>query len=260
MSPSLFRSALAGVALLSSVAAQAQVGDFFRNVLPPGVEQGGVAGAVMLHAPRYAGSDQERLRVLPSVDYQWREGWFAGVVNGLGYRVSGGSGQVYGLRLSMDFGREEDDSSALRGMGDLKPRLLAGAFYNQELGGGFNLSSSLRTGRGTLLDLGVSWGHALRPDLRVAAGVAMSWADARHTQSYFGVNAAQSQASGYPVFKPGAGLRDVRASASVIYRPLRDWSLTATLGQGSLRGDVQRSPLVRDASPQSLILTVGHHF
>lgn len=249
-----------GAALCSSLAAQAQVGDFFRNVLPRGLEQGGVAGAVVLNAPRYAGSDQERLRVLPSVDYQWRDGWFAGVVTGLGYRAFGDNGQVYGLRLSMDFGREEDDSSALRGMGDLKPRLLAGAFYNQELGGGLTLSSSLRTGRGTLLDLGVSWGHNLGPNLRFAAGAAVSWADTRSNQSYFGVNAAQSQASGYAVFSPGAGLRDVRASASVIYRPLPNWSLTATLGQGSLRGDIRRSPLVRDSSPQSLILTLGHHF
>ncbi|MBC7941735.1 MAG: MipA/OmpV family protein [Chitinophagaceae bacterium] len=82
------------------------------------------------------------------LDYQWVNGWFAGVSNGIGYNFGGDSKLQYGLRITADFGRKQRRSDALRGMGDIDPQAEVGAFFNYALPLGFFLTSSLRYGSG----------------------------------------------------------------------------------------------------------------
>ena len=81
--------------------------DFYRRPVPPGVTEGGVVGMALLAGKSYQGSDESRYRALPAIDYQWSNGFFAGVLNGVGYNASSTPFMAYGLRITADFGRKE---------------------------------------------------------------------------------------------------------------------------------------------------------
>jgi MipA family protein len=260
MTQALIAATLAGAAF--SASAQS---DFYRRLTPPNVSQGGVAGAVLLAGREYQGAEESRVRLLPSVDYQWSNGFFAGVINGLGYNASTQPDLAYGLRLTADFGRKERRSAALRGLGDIDARPEFGAFLNYSPARSVTLSSSLRYGSGNereglLLDLGAGWSKSLSPALQFSTNMATTWANASYLQDYFGVDAAQSLRSGYGIYRPGSGLRDVRVGATLRYRLTPAWGLTASLTHTELLGDAKDSPIVREPGTISALFTVGYSF
>lgn len=260
ITPALIAATLTGAAF--SASAQS---DFYRRLTPPTVLQGGVAGAVLLAGREYQGSDEARVRLLPSIDYQWSNGIFAGVINGFGYNASTQPDLAYGVRLTADFGRDERRSVALRGLGDIETRPEFGAFFNYSPTRSVVLSSSLRYGSGNereglLLDLGAGWSTSLSPALQLSTSVAMTWANASYLQDYFGVDAAQSLSSGYRIYRPGSGLRDVRFGATLRYRLTPAWGLTASLAHSELLSDAKNSPVVREQGTTSALFTVGYSF
>lgn len=239
--------------------------DFFRSVIPPNAREGGVAGAAVLAGREYQGSDESYVRVLPSIEYQWSNGFFAGVLNGVGYNGSTRPDMAYGVRVTADFGRKERRSAVLLGLGDVDPRPELGAFFNFSPTRSITLNSSVRYGsgnerKGLLVDLGAGWSSSLSPNLRVGATLATTWSNTDYAQSYFGIDAGQAAGSGYAQFAPGSGLRDVRLGASLIYRVAPAWSLAGSITYVELLGDARRSPIVRDKSAPSAVLALGYSF
>lgn len=256
----LFVAGFAGLA----GAAQAQAG-FYRAVTAPNAASGGVASLAMLAGREYQGSDEARLRLLPGIDYQWRNGFFAGTGNGIGFNASSRPDLAYGARITVDFGRKERRSAALRGMGDVDPRPELGAFLMLSPWRGLTLNSSVRYGSGKdrdglLVDVGASWSMALAPGLRLGASVAGSWANARQLADYFGVDAAQSALSGYGRYEPDAGWRDLRAGVSLLYRLTPEWTVSGSITQSALQGEAKRSPIVRESRTTSALLALGYSF
>lgn len=145
---SIFRTSIALAGLVCSTGALAQLSDFYRPVLPPNVSEGGIAGLAVIAGRAYQGADESRTRVLPGLDYQWANGFFAGVGNGVGYNASRRPDMAYGARLTVDFGRDEQRSAALRGLGDIGTRPEVGVFFNLSPMQGLTLASSLRAGSG----------------------------------------------------------------------------------------------------------------
>lgn len=228
-------------------------------------QDGGSVGAALLNSREYQGSDERRTQVLPLLDYQWANGWFAGTGNGLGYNFSRSPQFQYGLRLTADMGRDEGRSVALRGLGDVDAKLEGGAFFNYLLPQGFVLSSSVRygagqNGRGVVIDLGAGWSSPLGPKWRLGAGAALTVANADYMQSLFGVTAAQSVRSGYGVYTPDAGVRDLRASASLSYALSPRTTITGATSVSTLLGDARGSPLTRRTSTWSSVLAVSRAF
>ena len=121
---------IATVTLASACGVAHAQSDFYRRTLPPNVSEGGAVGAAVLVGRQYQGSDESRVRVLPNIEYQWSNGFFAGVMNGIGYNASTRPDLAYGVRVTADFDRKENRSDALRGLGDIDPRPELGAFFN----------------------------------------------------------------------------------------------------------------------------------
>ena len=258
-------SALGGLLMLAAGGAAAQAFDTVRLYGAAPGQDGGSAGLVLIHGSRYAGSDQTRTMLVPSIDYQWANGFFAGVSNGLGYNFSRQPSTQYGLRLTADFGRKESRATALRGMGDVDAAAQLGAFFNFAPSRELFFSSSLRYGsgndkNGALLDLGVGSAHVLAPQWRLGLGLGATLTNAAYQQSYFGVTAAQALRSGYAVYTPGAGLRDLRANAALTYAINPQMSLTTAVSVSSLVGDAKDSPLTRKATAASVVVAFGYGF
>ncbi len=252
------------VLILVSTSSLAQA-EFYRRVIPQNVSEGGVVGAALIAGREYQGSSESRLVVLPNIEYQWSNGFFAGVTNGLGYNASSSPGLAYGARVTLDFGRKESRSADLRGLGDVDARPELGAFFNMSPAAGIMLNSSLRFGSGTkrngvLADIGASWSTPIGTSMRLSASVATTWANSNYQQSYFGVDTQQSLRSAYRVYTPGAGLRDARIGVSVNYRLSPAWSLTGGITHSELQGDAKRSPFIRERGTTSAVLTMGYGF
>ena len=228
-------------------------------------KDGGTVGAAVIAAYEYQGSDKRRTLVLPVLDYQWANGWFVGVTNGIGYNFSDSPQMQYGLRLTADLGRKESRASALRGMGDIDPAAEGGAFFNYSLPQGLFLTSSIRYGagaskKGLVVDLGAGYSTAIAQKWHVSAGTGITLANAHYMQSYFGVTGAQSAASGYAAYTAGSGARDVRAKVALTYSIDQRTSVTAALSASSLLGDAKNSPLTRKRTSESGLVAITYAF
>ncbi|MBS3018525.1 hypothetical protein DJFAAGMI_01257 [Comamonas sp. PE63] len=233
--------------------------------MPPNASEGGVAGLAVISGHRYQGSDESRIRVLPSIEYQWSNGFFAGVMSGVGYNASRNPDVAYGARITADFGRKERRSAALRGLGDIDPRPEIGAFFNTNLTSSLTLNASMRYGSGNerdglLVDLGAGWNQRISPTLQVAATVAATWSNNRYAQDYFGISTEQAQRSGYEEFSAKSGFRDVRLGTSVIYSITPSWRLVGSLTYSELLGDARNSPIVRRKGSFSTVIALGYNF
>jgi outer membrane scaffolding protein for murein synthesis (MipA/OmpV family) len=245
--------------------AQAQAFDAVRLYGVPEGDSAGIVGVVVLETPQYLGSNERRFQVLPSFNYQWKNGWFAGLSNGIGYDFQSRPDMQYGFRITADIGRKESRSNELSGMGSVQPRPEAGLFFNYLPSPELFFTSSLRYGAGNdrngmLLDLGAGYGKQFAASWRGVVGVAATYVNGNYMQAYFGVTPQQSAASGYAVYSPGAGFRDVRLNASLTYFIDRRWSVTGALTVSSLQGDARTSPIVFENTPVSGVVAVSYSF
>lgn len=224
-----------------------------------------IVGLVVVSGPAYAGSDERRERALPVFDYQWANGWFAGVSNGIGIDFSSTPRLRYGVRVTADLGRKERRATALRGMGNVEARAEGGAFFNMTVADDWQATTSLRygagdSGRGLVADVGVLYGTALAPQWRLGASAGLSALNADLMQTYFGVDADQAVRSGYAAYSPRSGLRDVRVGASLTYALDPRSQSAAVADFNRLLGDAADSPLTRRRDIASAVLVYTYGF
>lgn len=265
MKNSLKGLAVIGLLSLAAPNAVAQAFDAVRLAGGAAEKDRGSVGLAVIAGMAYQGADERRTLVLPGLDYQWRNGWFAGTRNGIGYNFGQTRELQYGLRVTADFGRDESRSDALRGMGDIDPKPELGAFLNYSLNKEITLTSSLRYGSGNdsagmVIDLGAGYSTKLSPLWRLGFGASMTLANEDYMQSYFGVTAAQSASSGYVAYRPELGLRDVRANAALSYQITPSVAILTTLSVSSLQGDAKDSPLTRQATSVTGVAAVSYEF
>jgi MipA family protein len=251
----------AGVALPIGIAA-AQEG------LPPpmGPMQGDLefsVGLLAAYGPRYPGSDENRTRALPLINLRSSAGWFVGV-GGIGMQWGDGPLQ-YGLRLGIDRGRDQDDADALRGMGDVPVRAEYGGFVSYRIAPMLMLQSGLRYGsgedrKGGLFDLGLRSNWPLGDGQRVGLGVSTTYANQAAMRSLFGVTAAQSATSGYGIYEPQAGWRDMSLNANYGLAITPQAMLNVGMNYRRLLGDAKTSPLTRSANSTGLQAGILYRF
>jgi MipA family protein len=253
---------LAALACLSwSTASQAQDG------LP--VADGPISGSSevtiglgLARGPVYLGSDEHRTRALPVIAARWSNGWFAGV-NGVGYRFGATQPFSWGLRMTLDPGRNEGDAEALRGMGDIEQRPEVGLFASYRLVPGVTVGSSVRYGSGNdrdglLADIGLRGSHPVAPTVRLTFGLTATVGDSKSMRSAFGVNATQSLSSGYAPYNPSGGLRDVSTQFGGIVMLQRNLMMLVGVSATSLSGDAKDSPLTRDPTGVRAFATLAY--
>jgi len=244
---------------------QAQAFDAVRLFGVPSEDGQGLAGLALIAGHEYLGSDERKLMAFPILDYQWKNGWFAGTSNGVGYQFASPANMQYGVRVTADLGRRESASSALAGVGNIDAAPELGAFFNYFITPEWFLTSSFRYGAGNdndgvQVDVGAGYATQLSAQWRVAVGIAGTYVNADYMQAFYGITPAQSATSLYPGYTPGAGWRDIRGNASVTYFFNKEWSATAALTVRSLQGRVADSPLVREDTPLAGVLAVNYSF
>jgi outer membrane scaffolding protein for murein synthesis (MipA/OmpV family) len=229
------------------MAQSAELGDFY-TLSPQPTETVVRAGLVAIGGARYQGSNEQRVLVVPGVTVQTANGFFADPINGLGFALNAMDSLQYGLRATLETGRSTED--ALPGFDKIKMRLNPGGFVNYKLGDRLTLKSALRLGvgdggKGSVINLGASYRAYRAGPLVVDVNASVKYANSSYQQSYFGVTAAQSTASGLKAFQPAAGFNTAQLGVTAGF-PVADrvYAFSGVSLQ-RLLGDASKSPIVQ---------------
>jgi len=222
-------------------------------------------GAAALYLPTYTGSDEHRWAAYPMFDAQWKNGAFFSVISGLGYNFSKDPGIQYGLRMTAESARDESRSGKLRGLGDVDTAFEPGVFFNYVPNPNYALQSSIRYGsgldhNGVQVSVGGRASTSLDVRNRLSASLSVNWANTNYLQSYYGVNATQSAASGYAQFAPSSGLTDLHVGATWNWNIDTKWSLSTGASVRHLLGDASKSPFVFQRNPVTVFSAATYSF
>lgn len=273
--------ALALAAASSAATAQTPA----TNPMPDG-SRDMYAGLGAVSRPRYEGADSRKVTALPVLQVQWSNGVFVSGMSA-GMHLSAQPTREFGPLLAIHPSRDESGTgrivdgvgtssvpmlaerlggNRLAGMPEIGARLEGGAFFNHYLAPEWRLTSSVLFGSGrdrdgARLELGVqrlAFQVAARHTVSLQAGVTIVNAD--YNRDYFGVTEHDAWASGNPIYRPGGGLKDVRAGARWNWALSPSWMLTTSVGATRLVGGVRHSPLVERPTNVTVSTAFAYRF
>lgn len=224
-------------------------------------------------APRYSGSDENRVSTALVLDYSMRNGFFVSSTRGLGYGNNLGNVD-YSAALSYRTGRKDhnvdsddmnDGSDYLRGMGNIKGSALG------VVGLGYNftpwLSAQLQAevpfsqrDNGAALHVGIVSPLYHSPKNSVTMALTSSWGTNDYMRTYYGVSASQSAASGFTQYDAGSGIYAWSLNLDWTHNFTERWSVVADAGYTQLAGDARNSPIVQRKSSPTGSLKVTYRF
>jgi outer membrane protein len=188
----------------------------------------GAVGIVAWRNPTYQGSASAHVSAKPAIFLRygrWTITSSGGFVDRRSEVVEGGlTGEllrsddvVVKISARVDNGRDANTDPALSGQHDVSPTLRARLSAVKYFGRDWKLTAALSPdvlgrGGGVTADLGLGRDWVFAPYehvIRVNTGGALSWANARYMQSYFGVSPDESPTVGKPVYTPGRDRKSV---------------------------------------------------
>src|SRR5215467_5696755 len=227
-------------------------------------------GAGLDYVPKFPGSDGHKILPLPFVAASYGRFFFgafpgAASLAGVGVNLYQDRNWRLGVALSAGLAeRKESDDARLRGLGDVDRTASAGVAvaYTQSwyVLGASVLTDILNHGQGTLVSVNAIARHRASDRLTFFGGPGVTWADATYTQTFFGVNAEQSAASGLPQFQTHPGLNSARLGLGAGYRIDERWSALGFASLSTLLGDAVNSPITESRSQYFLGVAVFYRF
>lgn len=234
-------------------------------------------GAIVRYGPEYSGASRYGAGWEPGAYLRWgrfslasrsafaTRGNDAAPRGGLRVELGGGERWRASVGLRQASGRSESGSDALRGLGKVRDTVRARVSLSYRLPDEWRLSAGwsidvLGRDGGWLADTSVTREHRLGDATRWSWGASLNIASRRYQQTFFGVTPEQSTNSGYPVYSPGAGLRDVGLFINARHALSRHWSVFGGAGVNTLLGPSANSPIVRQRVGASISSGVTYRF
>ena len=227
-------------------------------------------GGGLVSAPKFPGADSQRVLALPIVAASYGRFFFgadpgAAGLGGLGVNLYQDAHWRFAAAVSEGLSRRrQSDDPRLQGLGDVDRTVSAGVglAYTQDW---FTLRANVRTdirnrGQGTLARLDARGRYRLNEQWIVYAGPGLTWADSSYTQTFFGVNATQSTASGLPQFAAHSGLNSLHFSLGSGYRFDSHWGAGMFGSISRLQGDAASSPITEAKSQRIVGIVVSYRF
>lgn len=218
-------------------------------------------GGGIATTPRYEGAAKNRLRAVPLLEID-NGHFFVSTTRGLGYNFSDDKATQFGLRMSWSPYRRQTADPHLNGLGDLGYGIEAGAFYNTHFDQWYVASSAAVGNHGAHVDLGGGYELQLSPTDQLRTGVELTWANNKYMQTYFGVTAAQSAASGgvLPAYTPNSGIKDYALKANWTHAYNKEWFSNAGVTVKQLTSSAKNSPVTQRQTATSASFVVGYRF
>ncbi|MXG70020.1 MipA/OmpV family protein [Escherichia coli] len=224
-------------------------------------------------APRYSGSDKSRVGAAQVVDYAMANGFFISTTRGVGYGNNIGN-LDYSAAVSYRTGRKDKDVSSdsissgsdyLRGMGDIKGSAIVVPGLGYKVTDWLHLQLQAEVpvserDNGEVVHFGISSPLYTSPNNAVTLALTSSWGSDKYMQTYYGVSAAQSSASGFTRHDAGAGIYAYSLNLDWTHRLTSRWSVLASAGATQLTRDAADSPIVQRKTSPTGSLKVTYSF
>ena len=156
--------------------------------------------------------------------------------------------------------RDEDDYSDLEGLGDVSAAYEFGATvgYRYDFVRGFlTLRQGFGGHHGVVGEVGVDVIAEPLPKLTLSLGPRLGLASSDYLDTYLGVDAEQSAASGLREFDPDGGVSGVGLEVEARYALTPAWSVVANAGYERLVGDAADSPVTDVGSENQFTAGIG---
>ena len=237
------------------------VGDFWTEVSDDFRFKAGVGVSV---APRFEGSGDYKARVFPKFSIRYKN---LVALNNTRMRVFAIHSEkfVTGVQARYRFGRDEDASPDLAGLGNVSDSFEVGGFAEWRPGWaiiGLEVGQDVAGGHhGMLAAVYVGSQVPLGGGFYLQGGVQATWASGNYMQRNFGVTAAQSVASGLPEFDAGSGIKDVAGRVGVRFTGWKHWDFSTYVAYSRLMSDAAVNPLVRlRGNPNQLMWAISGQY
>jgi outer membrane scaffolding protein for murein synthesis (MipA/OmpV family) len=225
-------------------------------------------GAEAEYGEIYDGGSESETELQPGLVAHLRRGdvryYWEG--NALGLRWTPSADWLIGAGLQLEFGREEEDSPFLRGLGDADDELALTLDVRRGFGDGWPwwLAGRVLAGNSDLGALAVlGLGRELPvPGPRWQADFVLyaTFATRDFQRKDFGVTPSQSVSSGYPAFEPKGGYRALGGQFYLQYAAGERWLVRAETGYERYASDVRDSPIARASGEFEASIAVLYTF
>ncbi|PQZ95396.1 MULTISPECIES: MipA/OmpV family protein [Pseudomonas] len=209
----------------------------------------GEVGAGVSYQPHDPTGSRYETRPVPYMDLDWGA-VSLGTDDGLTWNALNSNGFSAGPYLNYLQGRTSNGS--LQGLRNVSDMAEVGGFIQyapadfwrvyarvgQAVGGGHSQS-------GALGKVGGELGYPLGGGIIGSSGLAANFANARQTQTYFGVDANESAASGIRPYTASGGFQNVTLTQSVEFPLAPNWSLLTSASWVHLVGSAADSSIVK---------------
>jgi outer membrane scaffolding protein for murein synthesis (MipA/OmpV family) len=225
------------------------------------------------YTPEYEGGRHMNFELRPYFDVTWydvngRQRTFLNVDDGLGiYLLSTERFRLAPL-ITWRFGRQESDSSELRGLGNVDAGVQVGGLFEYQPHDCcitfLKVRRDVNDQSGSFVDIGADLtAPIVARHWFVNFRLTTTWADGEGLRPLFGITPAQSARSGLDVYNPSSGMRNVTAEPTLIYDFDGRWAIAARLTYERLLDGAADSPLIRtrgDANQYSYEMQLTYHF
>lgn len=207
-------------------------------------------GAAGYMAPRFQGSDKLAFNAVPMISlgragkgpaFVSRNDNISVAFIDNGFFRAGPVGKIL-------FERPDSDRD-LRGLGTVRWGGEVGGFFDLYPTSWLRFRTEVRQGfrahSGVVADFSADAFHDIAPDLRLSAGPRLSMASSSYFRSYFGVNPAQSAASGLAVYSPGGGIRAAGFGGALTWKTTEKLTTSLFAEYSRLMGPAADSSLVK---------------
>ena len=219
-------------------------------------------GSGVLVNPTFLGDDDYQLSLLPNIQINYGNLFFASVQDGVGLNVINNDGWTAGPLVKFDFGRQEDGNGPFRVAGSTGDDLigLREVDFTFEAGGflayqtqGYSARLELRHGlnghEGFVADISANkTGMVSMFNKRgfYSVGPRLRFGGSDYHQAFFGVDQAGSQASGLDAYTPDGGLTSYGIGGNVILPLNRRWAVFGFAGYDRIAAEGANSPIVEE--------------
>lgn len=158
---------------------------------------------------------------------------------------------------------ESEGSERLRGLPAVGGAVDAGIAGHVTVGGVpvfAQVRSAFNGAQGTVATFGVYLPWQATPDLEITIMPTVTWANAKQMRALYGVSRADSPASGFAPYDPGAGFENAALEIGGDWHVQGPWHVVASLAYAHLLPHAAHSPIVQSAGQPSGLLGVSYQF
>ena len=200
------------------------------------------------------------------IDFQVERGrWFAGLQNGLGYKLIDEDRFTLGVSANYLPGRRTSSDSRYAGLGDVPASASAFAFaewrpVKDAVTVYGNIARAARSSSGMTGTLGSTLGFPIAGKWSGYVDLYLTAGNAAYNQTFYGVNAAQAASSGYAAFKAPSGIISTTPTVGLVYAVDPRWNVIAYAGRSRMSAGIGASPMLAGRTQPVAALLVNRGY